>query len=397
MRQPKALYLVNCVSMWECFSYYGMRAILLLYMTESLNFSDAKALLIYTLYITFVELGGPLGGLLADRVLGLRRTIMIGGLTIALGHITLVSNLFIGLGLIVVGTALFRSNVATLLGSFYEGDDPRRDAGFTLYYAGINLGGFLAALSCGAVGELYGWHWGFSLAAIGMCFGLTLFILFSSLLGEKGKGVLPKEKSSFHLEGGWLFGGFLLLLILFYACEEQIGSSLVFFADRFVDRTIGSFTVPATTIVMVNPLTILLLGPLLARFVKISAEQKMAVAFTLLAVAFLTLYGAFSEALPLSLLLFAYVLIATAELFVGPTVYAMAAKLSTPRTAGVMMGIVTMCYSFASFISGSIAQGMVVDYATSFFVIGTSAMLIVCLIYFTMIRKRGYEQNPILD
>src|SRR5262249_16053523 len=147
-----------------------------------LGYSDEKAFGLYALYTTLIELGGIGGGIVADRYLGLKRSIVLGGITIALGHLSMTVpysefTFFLGLGLIVLRTSLFRSNVAAFLGHFYDENDPRREAGYTLYYTGINIGGFLATIGCGIVGEMYGWHAGFGLAAIGMLLGLIVLFL----------------------------------------------------------------------------------------------------------------------------------------------------------------------------------------------------------------------------
>ncbi|MBM3198956.1 MAG: peptide MFS transporter, partial [Chlamydiae bacterium] len=201
MKQPKALYLLNAVSMWECFSYYGMRALLLLFLVEELRYTDDRALSLYALYTTLVELGGMLGGFLADRYLGLKAAIFLGGCAIALGHICMAfGSLFppcflVGLGCIIAGTALFRPSVAALLGAFYDKEDSRREAGYTLYYAGINLGGLLASVLCGVVASIYGWSAGFILATFGMILGLSCLLLGRKYLQGHGGTLLPRTKN----------------------------------------------------------------------------------------------------------------------------------------------------------------------------------------------------------
>ena len=193
LKHPPALYLLNFVSMWECFSYYGMRVLLVLFLVQVFGYTDAAAFGLYALYATLVELCGVAGGIAADRYLGLKRAITLGGWTIVAGHVCLSIpgvewTFYLGLGFIVVGTGLFRSNAAMLLGQYYEENDPRREAGYTLYYTGICAGAFLASVLCGVVGEIYGWHAGFGLAAIGMLAGTIALFFGRRVLEGKGHG-----------------------------------------------------------------------------------------------------------------------------------------------------------------------------------------------------------------
>ena len=186
-KNPKSLYLLNFVSMWECFSFYGMRMLLVLFLVHEFQYGDEEAFSLYALYAIFVELGGVLGGVVADRYLGLKHSIIIGGVTIALGHICMAlmhfeAFFFLGLGLIIVGTALFRSNVAALVGECYKKEDARKESGYTVYYAGINVGGFLATIFCGIVAESCGWHAGFGLAAFGMIFANIALLVYGKHL-----------------------------------------------------------------------------------------------------------------------------------------------------------------------------------------------------------------------
>jgi amino acid/peptide:H+ symporter len=187
---PPGLKYLFFAEMWERFSYYGMRAMLVFYMTTDLLYSHDNAYGIYGTYTALVYTTPIIGGLLADRILGDRKAIFFGGILIALGHLSLTFStewmFFIGLAFIISGTGLFKANVSALLGKLYQHGDPRRDAGFTLFYVGINLGSFTAALACGWIGKTYGWHYGFGLAAIGMLTGLLFFVRgLPSLEGQR--------------------------------------------------------------------------------------------------------------------------------------------------------------------------------------------------------------------
>ena len=187
-RQPRALPTIFLTEMWERFSYYGMRALLVLYLVNALHYERANALEIYGLYTGLVYLSPIAGGWLADRYLGTRKAVLIGGITMALGHFAMAFEplLYLALGLLVAGNGFFKPNMATLLGSLYRENDPRRDGGFTIYYMGVNLGAFFSPLVAGTLGEKVGWHYGFASAGVGMCLGIAQFLWGQERLGDAG-------------------------------------------------------------------------------------------------------------------------------------------------------------------------------------------------------------------
>lgn len=174
---PKALRLLFFTEMWERFSYYGMRGLLVLYLVNSLEIPRASALEIYATYTGLVYATAVIGGYAADRWLGTSRSVFIGAIVMALGHFAMAipSLLYFALGLLIAGNGFFKPNISTLVGTLYSKSDPRRDAGFTVFYMGINLGAFLAPLVCGTLGEKFGWHIGFAAAGVGMVAGLLIF------------------------------------------------------------------------------------------------------------------------------------------------------------------------------------------------------------------------------
>jgi POT family proton-dependent oligopeptide transporter len=176
---PRGLYTLFGAEAWERFSYYGMRALLVLYMVKHLKFARQDALGVYAVYTGLVYLTPIAGGYLADKLLGRRKAVLIGGVVMALGHLAMAfeSLLNPALGLLIVGNGFFKPNISTIVGGLYKEGDPRRDGGFTIFYAGINLGAYYAPRVCGQLGENVGWHWGFSAAAVGMTLGLTQFVL----------------------------------------------------------------------------------------------------------------------------------------------------------------------------------------------------------------------------
>jgi POT family proton-dependent oligopeptide transporter len=207
---PRGLGLLFLVEMWERFSYYGMRALLVLYLVNALRWDPARASLLYGAYTGSVYLTPLLGGWLADRILGTRRSLVIGGLVIALGHFLLAFGpspvalgaaspgsaamlpFYLGLVCVVIGTGFFKPNVSTMVGQLYNPGDDRRDAGFTIFYMGINTGAFIAPFICGWLGERVGWDYGFGAAGIGMLLGLVLFLYYRDKV-MPGIGLPPVE------------------------------------------------------------------------------------------------------------------------------------------------------------------------------------------------------------
>ena len=185
---PGGLYVLFGAEMWERFSYYGMRALLVLYLVNYLKWDRPGALDLYGTYTGMVYLTPMLGGFLADRYLGQRKSILIGGIVMALGHFAMAfeSLLYFALAMIVLGNGFFKPNISTMVGQLYPQGDARRDGAYTIFYMGINLGAFLAPLVCGALGERVGWHYGFSAAGVGMVFGLVVFASLQKALGSEG-------------------------------------------------------------------------------------------------------------------------------------------------------------------------------------------------------------------
>ena len=179
---PRGLGLLFATEMWERFSYYGMRAILVLYLVNALKWDTADAANLYGTYTMLAFLTPVIGGYLADRIIGTRRSLVIGAIVISLGHLALafpgMRMFYLGLALIIIGTGFFKSNVSTMVGQIYREGDPRRDSGFTIFYMGINLGAFLGPLVCGGLAQSnrFGWHYGFAAAGVGMVLGLIMYL-----------------------------------------------------------------------------------------------------------------------------------------------------------------------------------------------------------------------------
>lgn len=316
-RQPTGLYFLFAAEMWERFSFYGMQALLVLYMVNVLGFGDARASLTYGAYAAFVFLTPIIGGALADRVLGFRLSIIIGGLIIMVGHIVLATpfaenSLFLGMAFIVIGTGFFKSSVSAVVGQLYGPDDVRRDGGYTLFYMGINVGALLATLIVGYVGQKIDWHLGFGLAAVGMAIGLVVFVAGTrhyapaTMVCRRPKLVLPvvvaalvavlvmtwllavpDGAKTMMLVGGGLTYAYvvyraftaepeyrrhlvaILVYVLFassfWALFKQKDGPVLLLVDRAIDRHILGYEVPTAMFTSVNPFLILVLAPLFAR------------------------------------------------------------------------------------------------------------------------------------
>src|SRR5437773_2101685 len=264
---PGGLSTLFFTEMWERFSYYGMRAFLILYMVHALGFDDKHAGAVYGTYTGSVWFAAIFGGIIADRWLGQYRSVLLGGIIIALGHFTLAFKalplFYTGLSLIVIGTGLLKPNVSTLVGSLYEQGDARRDAGFSIFYMGINLGAFIGPLVAGYFAQKVDWHLGFACAGVGMTLGLIQYVLGRARLApamervaSRVRRAAPVAGAPARAGGGAILGFtpiewgriaavvvFLVFAALFWAAYEQAASTLNLFVDRYADRTVLGWTV----------------------------------------------------------------------------------------------------------------------------------------------------------
>ena len=323
---PKGLYFLFFTEMWERFSYYGMRAIFILFMTKILLMKDADASQIYGSYTGLVYLTPLLGGYLCDKFLGNRRSIVIGGLLMALGQFFMflsasvgadggISMMWLGLTALIIGNGFFKPNISTMVGQLYPANDRRIDSAFTIFYMGINLGAFFSPLVCGSMD----FKWGFLAACIGMLIGLAVFIVYQKkyLISEEGKEIgLPVKKldlksiatilgsiaiiffmlnfkqmfkSDVDIISYFIYGAMIVMPILiltdkslksfelkrivvililvffvifFWGAFEQAGASLTLFADRQTERTLFGWEMPASYFQSVNPLAVIALAPI---------------------------------------------------------------------------------------------------------------------------------------
>lgn len=219
-KHPKQLYLLFFAEMWERFSFYGMKALLLAYMVTELKFDEPKGYAILGSYAALVYTMPMFGGMMADRFLGYRRAIMFGGILMSVGHLVLAVpedwSFYYGMAFIICGNGFFKPNISSLVGTLYDNNDPRKDSGFSLFYMGINIGAALGGLLCGYVGERINWHYGFGLAGIFMVLGLVVFYLGKNSLKEKGlppdKDLLKKPLLGFFKTEWAIYASTLLLI-----------------------------------------------------------------------------------------------------------------------------------------------------------------------------------------
>ncbi len=385
--QPRGLDLLFYTEMWERFSYYGMRGFLILYLTAAtttggLGFSDEHGAHVYALYVSSVWLTPLVGGWLADRFLGQYRSVLLGGAVIALGHFTLALRdlpfFYTGLALIVAGTGLLKPNVSTLVGSLYDEGDSRRDAGFSVFYMGINLGGFIGIVAAGALAQKVDWHVGFAAAGIGMTLGLIQYVAGKGRLrvaldrlgarpraGKADATVPPSPLTS--VEWKRIAAVFVLFIFaaLFWGAYEQAGSTLNLFADRYTRLEVLSFTIPSSWLQAVQPIFVILLAPVMAWvWVRLGSREpssptKFALALLFAGLAFLLLVPAASIAQsgggvrvsPLWLVA-AYFIEELGELCLSPVGLSAVTKLAPPRLVGRMMGVFFLSNWLGNLLAG---------------------------------------------
>jgi len=396
-RQPRGLALLFFTEMWERFSYYGMRALLILYLIDTASggfgWSQEKASRFYGWYTGLAYLFPILGGWLADRYLGTAKSLIIGGIVIALGHFTMAADthfsFFAGLVLIVLGTGFFKANVSTLVGQLYGEHDPRRDAGFTIFYIGINTGAFIGPIICGwlAANPRFGWSYGFGAAGVGMTLGVICFLLLrKKYLGDTGMAPMSHTRRA---DGGKAVAEPLtkeekdrvvaIIIVVFFVAFfwlafEQAGSSLNVFAQQKTQRAVGGWLggvvpngeIPAAWFQSVGPFFILTLAPVFAMLWnrlgnrQPSTPVKMTWGLFFLGLGFVViaagahLAGATGLASPFFLITL-YFLHTCGELLVSPVGLSFVTKVAPIKIASMMMGVWFLSNFTANLVGGYIA------------------------------------------
>ncbi|KJR28476.1 dipeptide/tripeptide permease [Vibrio navarrensis] len=395
---PRGLFLLFGTELWERFSYYAMRAILVLYLTDAtinggMGWSTKDALDLYGIYTGLVYITPLIGGYLADNFLGQRRSILIGGALMAIGQFTLalpadvlgfsdLHTFYLGLGLLISGNGLFKPNISTMVGYLYREGDNRRDGAFTIFYMGINLGALIAGVVSGSVTESYGWKAGFVAAGIGMLISLAMQMTFAqSWLGDIGREPAAKRdlenkqsarKEPLTKEEADRIKVILvmsLFTIVFWVGFEQAGGLMNIYTQQYTDRMIGSFEVPAAWFQSLNPFFIITLAPVLAvLWVKMgkrepNSPKKFALAMFFLALGFLCMVGAVIEqggdtSVKTSMLWLvgAFFFHTLGELCLSPIGLSLVTKLAPLRLASLMMGAWFGCNAIANYVAGYVGS-----------------------------------------
>ena len=388
---PKGLFVLFFTEMWERFSYYGMRAILVLYLVTQttgdnpgLGWTSGEALALYGWYTMLVYVASIPGGWIADRLIGQKKSVLIGGLTLCLGHsILAVEQLwafYSGLGLIIAGVGLLKPNISTMVGGLYEQGDIRRDKGFTIFYIGINIGAFLSSLIVGYVGEVHGWHYGFGLAGIGMLLGQLVYMAGQKHLIHVGnlltKTENPEEKEKYNqpltkieIDRVKVLLLSFLIVIVFWGAFEQAGGLMNIYTLEKTNRVIAGMTIPASVFQSLNAAFIILLGTSVAGYwatrssknKEASSLFKMAVGTMIMGTGFFFMSAASAEfdtngSSAMYWLVLAYLFHTIGELCASPVALSFITKLAPVKYASIMMGVYFAMTGFGNKLAGFLGE-----------------------------------------
>lgn len=443
---PKGLFLLFGTEMWERFGYYGMRAILVLYLVAltqdgGFGWSNADALSLYGTFTMAVYVTPLIGGWLADNILGQRKAIIIGGFLMAAGHFIMgiphsmvagqEENVFyLGLALLCCGNGLFKPNISTMVGDLYSEGDKRRDGAFTIFYMGINLGGALGPLVAGYVASVAGWQYGFITAGVGMIISVVLQMALSQkYLGDIGR--VPSAKLSQAMSASntkeplskeetdriKVIFTMSVFSIIFWMGFEQAGGLMNIFANDYTNRVLMGFEVPASWFQSLNSIFIIVFAPIVAMiWLKLDKREpnspvKFAIALVFLALGFLTMMlaliteGGNGDTMQISMmwLVLFYLFHTLGELCLSPIGLSMVSKLAPLRLASMLMGIWFLCTAVANKIAGIVGSFIgegeaAVENAMGIFIgLGATALLSAAIMYFLsdklVVWMHGAEGN----
>lgn len=388
---PKGLYILFFTELWERFSYYGMRALFTLFLVAETTADNAgfgwtndDALALYGWYTMLVYVSSIPGGWIADRFLGQKKTVMLGGLLLCIGHTVLALNseisFYIGCLFIILGVGGLKPNISSMVGGLYKPKDERRDLGFYIFYMGINIGGFIAPIICGYIGEKINWHYGFGLAAIGMFVGQMVYIWGQKYLkdvgnliskdNEKDREILNRPLTRIEKDRVKVLLISFLLIILFWAAFEQAGGLMNLYAKQKTDREFfGLFTIPASVFQSVNSFFIIILATAVGAFWlrwrkkgnEASSLFKIAIGIIIMALGFgfMSAAAAESEATGSSAmywLILAYLFHTIGELCSSPVSLSFITKLAPLKYASIIMGLYWAATGLGNKIAGLIGQ-----------------------------------------
>jgi POT family proton-dependent oligopeptide transporter len=410
---PVGLFVLFFTEMWERFSYYGMRGLLKLYMVNYLFVASRQILqggtervagdphavlgwdfirhltqsnpnalpgvhasVIYGWYTGLVYLTPLLGGYIADKYWGQRKTVVLGGILMAIGHFLMAFEnwFFFALLFLIIGNGAFKPNISTQVGNLYAQDDPRRDGAFTIFYMGINLGAFICNLVCGTLAVVKGWDWGFAAAGVGMIIGLVVYLFGQKYLATDNltdTKAIPESQKKHSLDESektrvWALIALCMLNVVFWAVYEQQGNTLQTWADeKTIWPVIMGFQIPATWFQSFNPLFIFLLAPLLDIFwirqgkkgTEPSSVAKMSIGSFILGLSFIVMVFVASKGdekgswvWPV----FCTFLLTIGELYLSPIGLSLVTKVSPARIVSLMMGMWLLSSFFGNILSGYI-------------------------------------------
>ena len=388
---PTGLFVLFFTEMWERFSYYGMRAILVLYLvsktTEAnpgLGWTNGEALALYGWYTMLVYVASIPGGWIADKLIGQRKSVLYGGILLCFGHgILAVEEMwafYTGLGLIIAGVGMLKPNISTMVGGLYKKGDIRRDKGFTIFYIGINVGAFLSSLIVGYVGEVHGWHYGFGLAGIGMLAGMVVYLMGQKHIAHVGNNLSTSENEEERLASQRPLTNVekdriivllisFLLVIVFWGAFEQAGGLMNIYAKEKTNRMLMGMEIPASWFQSLNAMFIIFLGTLVAGYWakrklagKLSTSLfKMILGLIIMGSGFFFMSAASAEyessgSSAMIWLVLAYLLHTVGELCISPVALSYITKLAPVKYGSLMMGVYFAMTGFGNKLAGLLGE-----------------------------------------
>jgi POT family proton-dependent oligopeptide transporter len=440
---PAGLSILFLTEMWERCSYYGMRGLLVLYMVQHLFTGNTDQLMgyatikgglewvfgplgaqplssqIYGLYTGLVYLTPLFGGILADRLLGQRKTVVVGAVLMAVGHFLMAFEtlFFLALFFLILGNGAFKPNISTQVGNLYAADDPRRDRAFSIFYVGINVGAFFSNLVCGTLAFTLGWHWGFGAAGVGMLIGLVIYLAGQHLLApdnlmkqKKGEVAEKVPLTSAEWKRVWALIVLCGLNVVFWAVYEQQGNTMQLWAeDQTVWPTIFGFTIPSPWFQSFNPFFIFTLTPLIIAFwawqskrgKEASSVVKMAIGCFILGISFIVMIVAAKVVGDgrghFSWLFFATMLLTVGELYLSPVGLSLVSRVAPARIVSMMMGMWFLSSFFGNYLSGLIGTFYDRIPRETFFlfltILGVAAGVVIWVLN-RPLRKAMEEEDP---
>ena len=419
---PIGLFVLFFTEMWERFSYYGMRAILVLYLVSQtdivnagLGWTNREALALYGWYTMMVYVMSIPGGIIADKLLGQKKSVLVGGILLLFGHSILAVEamwaFYTGLVLIVCGVGMLKPNISTMVGGLYKKGDIRRDKGFTIFYIGINVGAFLSSLIVGYVGEVYGWHYGFGLAGIGMFLGILQYVLGQKYLKEVGnflgdsqneqeKALLKKPLTKIEKDRVLVLIISFLLVIVFWGAFEQAGGLMNIFTMEKTDRMLMGWQIPASWFQSLNAMFIIFLGTTVATYWanrklkgKVSTSlYKMIIGLIIMGAGFFFMTGATAQlestgTSAMYWLVLAYLFHTIGELCLSPVALSFITKLAPVKYASIMMGVYFAMTGFGSKLAGLLGEWSESLGAFAIFT-GIAVFCVIFGLLMLMIRKK---------